>query len=98
MADDIHSTILTPIDVAEKKFSYVSTRTNAVDPTRDGEVTGEVQKNAGFGKAELMAHIAGQFDALDTQRADDTAAQAAIDAIVTEWQTDIDDYLDTRGD
>jgi hypothetical protein len=98
MADDKHVTVITPVDIKEKKASYVTTRTNAVDPTRDTEVSGKVTFGDGYGKVELGLDIAKQFDAYDLKAIEDATKQAELDAIITTVQSDIDTFLDTRGD
>jgi hypothetical protein len=94
---DKHSTAITPIDRKTNRFSYIATRTNIADPTRDCEVAGDVQINAEFGKAELQAHILEQFAAIDLQRPKDVIADAELTTLVETWQTDIDTYLDNGG-
>lgn len=98
MADDKYSTVITPIDAKEKKVSYVTTRINAVDPSRDTEVSGQVTFGDGYTKIELGKHIAKQFDDYDLQAVDDAKDQTDLETMIASVQTDIDTFLDTRGD
>jgi hypothetical protein len=96
---DKHNIIITPIDSGKKSISYVTTRTNADDPIRNTEVSSKhVQLGDNYGISELEVHIGEQFDKLDADAAKTKEKEAALATIITNAQTRINNFLDTRND
>jgi hypothetical protein len=80
------------LDREEKRLSYVCTRTK--DGVTD-EVTGKTQISSKSTKANIMEGIGKQFDAKDAKAQADADA---ITALVTQFENDTKEYLESRGE